>query len=74
MSDEDVDQASDQAEEVQQFPQTTKLCFTTDGYVDTLAQLVEQDRLAKVQYFDESSGPVGEEGIRLIPEQSDEML
>ena len=32
-------------------PQITKVCFTTNGYVDALAELAEQDRLHKVEYF-----------------------
>lgn len=70
-SGEDLGKVSEQAEEVQPLSQTTTLCFTTDGFVDTLAQFVEQDRLDKVEYLGEAGEPVGEEGIRLMPEWGD---
>ncbi|KAL8649651.1 MAG: hypothetical protein Q9210_004275 [Variospora velana] len=48
------DRANEQAEKVSESLQTTKTCFTTDGHADSLAQLVEQDCLMKVEYSDEA--------------------
>lgn len=47
--------------------QITKLCFTTDGYVDALAQLVENDSLDKIEYSDEADARVEEESVGLMP-------
>lgn len=61
------DRAPDQAEEVSDSSQITKVCFATDGYVDTLAQLVEHDCLSKVEYSDEAGQQPGEEDVGLMP-------
>ncbi|KAL9045746.1 MAG: hypothetical protein Q9214_001262 [Letrouitia sp. 1 TL-2023] len=62
---EDLKLASDQVKEVKQLSRTTKLCFTTDGYVDALAKLVEQDCLDKVSYLEEDSQKYSEESIMI---------
>ncbi|KAL8988504.1 MAG: hypothetical protein Q9177_002433 [Variospora cf. flavescens] len=48
------DRANDQTEKVSESLQNTKTCFTTDGYADSLAHLVEQGCLVKVEYSDEA--------------------
>lgn len=50
-----------------------KVCFTTDGYVDGLAQLAGDYRLEKIGYHDDSDPPWAEEGRRLMPHWSDGM-
>ncbi|KAI4139375.1 MAG: hypothetical protein L6R39_006320 [Caloplaca ligustica] len=64
--------APDQAE-VSDSLQITKVCFTSDGYVDTLAQLVEQGCLSKVEYSDEAGEQPGEEDVGLMPRWSDDI-
>jgi hypothetical protein len=44
-----------------------KICFTSDGFVDCLAQLADDERLHKFKFADEPSGPWAEDGQRLIP-------
>ncbi|KAI4145955.1 MAG: hypothetical protein LQ341_002229 [Variospora aurantia] len=64
------DRANDQAEKVSESLQTTKTCFTTDGYADSLAHLVEQGCLMKVEYSDEAEQRPEEE-VGLMPWWSD---
>ncbi|KAL9011301.1 MAG: hypothetical protein Q9173_003845 [Seirophora scorigena] len=64
------ERAPDRAKEVPNSLQTTKTCFTTDGYVDALAQLVEQDCLRKFEFSDEAEQRP-EEDAGLMPRRSD---
>lgn len=70
---ENLDGTSNQ-KKVHTLSQITKLCLASNGYVDALAELVEQDRLDKVEYLDEASEHLGEEGIRLGPEHDSETI
>ncbi|KKK16406.1 hypothetical protein ARAM_004744 [Aspergillus rambellii] len=42
-------------------PRTTKICLTTNGYVDTLAQLVGDDQLRKIEYSQEAGESLDDE-------------
>lgn len=64
------DRANDQAEKVSEPLQTTKTCFTTDGYADSLAHFVEKGCLTKVEYSDEAEQRPEEE-VGLMPRWSD---
>jgi hypothetical protein len=44
----------------------TKLCFTTDGYMDALARLAGDDRVDKVEYSSEAGESFDEE-TRVMP-------
>ena len=64
---------SDDTRGLQSSSPIRKLCFTTDGYVDALARLLEQDSLNMIEYLHEDGQLVGEETINLMPWQGDEM-
>lgn len=53
--------------------QTTKLCFTTDGYMDALARLAGDDRVDKVEYSSEVDESFGEETSGVMPHWSNRM-
>ena len=61
--------ADDVNEDPQQLSPVTKLCFTTDGYMDALAQFAEKDRVDRIEYTDEAHEPAVGETIRLMPSQ-----
>ena len=59
-------------EEIQQGLQTTKMCFTTDGYVDCLAELVALGHLDKVEFSEAAEGHfVDGESVGLMPYETD---
>ena len=51
-----------------------KTCFTTDGYMDALARLVDGHKLKKITHEDESDELWIERGRRLMPHWSDNMV
>ncbi|KAL8744862.1 MAG: hypothetical protein Q9190_002936 [Brigantiaea leucoxantha] len=55
-------------EENRRVLQTTKLCFTSDGYVDALARLAERGHVDKIEYLDEAHELAVEESVRLMPQ------
>ncbi|KAI5927727.1 hypothetical protein F4810DRAFT_706471 [Camillea tinctor] len=50
----------------------TKVCVTTDGYVDILAELVEIGRIEKVEYEDEAEEYHAGEATDMMPMGEDE--
>jgi len=46
---------------------TTKICMTTDGYVDGLGQIAAADAIAKLEYSAEAEDPVVEEAVGFTP-------
>ena len=68
-----LEAAPEDTEEFQSPSQVRKLCFTTDGYVDALARLLEQDSLSMIEYLHEDGQSLGEDSVNLMPWEGDEM-